>query len=322
MTLVVGLSPALQRVFHLEALLPGKVNRAARSRTSTGGKALNVARALTILGEDPLLLQVLGGAAGRDLAEALDHARIRHQTLWIRDGTETRTCTTLIEDDGRVTELVEECPPLAPDLLAEIDQHLEGLLPSAELLCLSGSLPRGVPSGWYADQVAAAHRHGVRSLVDVQGPVLREALGERPFLVKPNLEEALRTLDLSPSGDSASDAEVAVRGLIAAGAEWGLVSMGSAGAVLGRHDGRLFRLSPPTIEVENPIGAGDALAAGILWGLARGDQPPEAARFGIACAAASCLTETPALLDLETARNLTAGVGLAPFPSRPSRPSP
>jgi 1-phosphofructokinase family hexose kinase len=318
MMVVVGLSPALQRVLFLGELCAGAVNRATRSRLSTGGKALNVARALTTLGGEPLLLQVLGGTAGHALAEELDHAGIRHQTLWTRDGTETRTCTTLVENDGRITELVEECPPLAADLLAEVERGLEGLLSSARLLCLSGSLPRGVPSRWYAEQVAAAHRHRVRSVVDVQGAPLRAALGERPFLVKPNLEEALRTLDLSPSGDPASDAEGAVLGLTAAGAEWGLVSMGRAGAVLGHRDGRLFRLSPPAIEVENPIGAGDALAAGMLWGVARGDEATEAARFGIACAAASCLTETPAFLDRENARSLTARVCLQPLPSRSS----
>ncbi len=318
MTLVVGLSPALQRVLFLGELRSGAVNRARRSRISTGGKALNVARALTALGAEPLLLQVLGGAAGRAVAEALDHASIRHHTLWTRDGTETRTCTTLIENDGRVTELVEECPPLAPDLLTELGRNLAGLLASAGILCLSGSLPRGVPCRFYAEQVAAAHRHGLRSVVDVQGPPLREALGERPFLVKPNLEEALGTLGLSPSGVPASDADAAVRGLTEAGAEWGLVSMGRRGALLGHRDGRRFHLTPPAVEVENPIGAGDALAAGLLWRLACGEPAPEAARFGIACAAASCLSETPAFLDLEAARSLVARVGLMSSPSRPS----
>jgi 1-phosphofructokinase family hexose kinase len=315
MLLVVGLSPAFQRVLYLDELHVGRVTRATGSSLSTGGKALNVARALTSLGAETCLLQVLGGPAGHAVAKALDRAGIRHETLFTSDGTETRTCTTLIEAGGRVTELVEECPRLAPALLLEVERSLERLLATTTVLCLSGSLPPGVSARWYADQVAAARARGLQSLVDVQGRPLREALGERPFLVKPNLEETQATLGLPASGDAAADARVAVAALTSAGAEWALVSMRRRGAILGQREGRRFSLSPPPVQVKNPIGAGDTLAAGLLFCLSRGDSVPEAARFGTACAAASCLTDAPAFLNVEAASRLTAEVGLEPIPS-------
>ena len=43
---------------------------------------------------------------------------------------------------------------------------------------------------------------------------------------------------------------------------------------------------PPGVE-QNPIGAGDALMAGFVWGLNYQISPPEALRTGLACGTAA-----------------------------------
>ena len=118
------------------------------------------------------------------------------------------------------------------------------------------------------------------------------ALSERPFLVKPNLEEAVATLHLPTSGNGKSDTRAAVSALTDAGARWALVSEGASGSLLGHSSDNLWRVEPPQVEAVNPIGSGDSMAAGLLLALRRGASVPDAAVYGTACAAANVLTPT------------------------------
>jgi fructose-1-phosphate kinase PfkB-like protein len=62
--------------------------------------------------------------------------------------------------------------------------------------------------------------------------------------------------------------------------------MGKRGAVLS--SGRAAWLArPPRIEERNPIGAGDSMVAGLVWGLSRALPMEEALRWGVACGAAA-----------------------------------
>ena len=133
--------------------------------------------------------------------------------------------------------------------------------------------------------------HSVPTLVDAQKGLLFAALEERPFLVKPNLEEAANTLNLPLSDGGEADARTAASALREAGAEWALVSTGRAGSVLAGPDGE-WRVEPPRVEAINPIGSGDVMAAGLLQTLTRGAPLPDAAVYGTACAAANVLTPT------------------------------
>jgi uncharacterized glyoxalase superfamily protein PhnB len=153
-------------------------------------------------------------------------------------------------------------------------------------------------------------RAEVPAIVDAQKALLRGALAEGPFLVKPNLEETAVALDLSLTDDEEDDAEAAVAALIEVGAEWALVTTGATGAMLGDASGGRWKLQPPKVEAVNPIGSGDALAAGLAVALARGETVPEAAAFGTACAAANVLTPTSGVVRPEDVERLRPAVRL------------
>jgi tagatose 6-phosphate kinase len=304
MILVVGLTPTVQRTMRFDRFVVEAVNRAKETLVTASGKGVNVARVVRLLGEQAKLVQVLGGESGRFVAVALDREGILHTTLWAEDDAPTRTCTTLLVADGPTTELVEEAAEVSPHDAALLLATAKTTLLEAKALCLSGSLPRGVPETFYADLVREAHSLGIPTLVDGQKGPLRAALAERPFLVKPNREEAAATLGLRLSGDAEADARVAVTALVAAGAQWALVSMGASGSLLG--DGTsLWRIRPPAVDVVNPIGSGDSLAAGFAVAqFLRGLLVPEAVAYGTACAAANVLTPTSGVLRLEDVTRL------------------
>jgi tagatose 6-phosphate kinase len=289
MILCVGGAPAMQRTLFFESLEPGGVNRAYEARVTASGKAVNVARAVTVLGGRALLATFLGGDSGRFVARELDAQGVPHEVVWTENDAPTRTCTTLIPDDGPVTELVEEALPVSGKDVAALEEIVTENLKEARALCLIGSFPPDVPADFYARLTVAAREAGVRVLVDAQKAPLRAALEEGPFLVKPNLEEAAATLDL-PNGEP--DAHAAIAALTDAGARWALVSTGASGSLLGDDSGRLWSVEPPRMEAVNPIGSGDVMASGLLLSLQGGASVPDAAAYGTACAVANALTPT------------------------------
>lgn len=297
MILVVGATPTVQRTMRFgHHLAVGAVNRARETVVTASGKAVNVARVVTLLGGESRLAQTLGGESGRFVAGMLDAEGVPQETIWVSDDAPTRTCTTLLTDDGPTTELVEEARPITEADAAALEAAVRRHLPSASALCLSGSFPPGVPEDFYARLAAAAHAAGVRTLVDAQRGPLRAALTARPFLVKPNREEAGATLGLSLSGNPEDDARAAVAALTRAGARWALVSLGAPGSLLGDDSGALWRITSPKVAVVNPIGSGDSLAAGLLLAVTQGASVPEAAAYGTACGAANCLSLTSGVL--------------------------
>ena len=162
-----------------------------------------------------------------------------------------------------------------------IERRLIKKLPNATWLTLTGSLPPGVPTNYYARLIRMARRHGVKTLLDTTGEAAPVALVSGPDLAKPNRPEAERLLgrSLLTEPHSAEAAEEIRR----MGAEHVIISLGSQGAVAAWPGGRL-RAVPRETKTGSPIGAGDVLGATCIWALDRGEPFPEAFRWAVAAA--------------------------------------
>src|SRR5581483_7609364 len=137
----------------------------------------------------------------------------------------------------------------------------------------------GTPSSYYRDLLT---RTPGKVILDARGTELLEALAAKPFLVKPNRSELRQTL----GRELRDDAELfdALGEINERGAEWVVVTDGG-NPVYARSRQHLYRLQPPPVEVVNPIGCGDCMAAGIAQGLQMGHEPLDAIRRGLAVAA-------------------------------------
>jgi fructose-1-phosphate kinase PfkB-like protein len=102
--------------------------------------------------------------------------------------------------------------------------------------------------------------------------------------VKPNDVEAQKLTGL-PAG-SVPELVTAAAAIRDMGAANVAVSLGKKGALLAS-EGQAWLMSSPVIEERNPIGAGDSLVGGLVWGLDEGFSLPDALRWGIACGAAT-----------------------------------
>ena len=109
-------------------------------------------------------------------------------------------------------------------------------------------------------------------------PVLLE-LAKRADVVLATLDEvALLT------GEPAGDPLTAARAMAALGPRTVVVKLGAEGAVAW-DDGTAHRVPPVPTQVVDPVGAGDAFAAGLLADLARGRPMVEALATAAAVAA-------------------------------------
>lgn len=323
--LILGTNLTQDRILRLPTLVPGAVLRAAAVESAPGGKPVNVARAARGLGGRPTLVANCPGVEGARLADLLSASGL--DVVAVRTAGELRAATVVLEDDGRTTVINEPGPPLDDAGCTAFLEAYAGALASQRpaVVVASGSLPPGAPADLYAVVVRLAAEQGAAAVVDAGGPVLAAALRAGPALVKPNLAEAEAVLRPPAGRDAAAGAAVAVEvvdesghdvaarcaaaagALVAAGARAALVSGGRAGAALHTGEGSWWFPSP-RVAVVNPVGAGDALVAGVAVALERGEPLPAAVRFGVASAADSVRRTGPAAVEPEAVAALLAEV--------------
>lgn len=287
--IVVGLSPAWQRTLSFRHLTLDAVNRAEDVAAYASGKVVNVALVLRQLDAPFRAFSVHGGVTGRRLAD--DLASLDLLFHWTETASETRVCSTLLDrSSGTVTELVENAGPLTDDEWEAVLDTIRQQASTDEPIVVSGSLPAGVPVSFVRD----CCRAGGNAILDVRGAELREALEVRPLLIKPNREELAMTVG-HPVDDEA-DVWKGMHSLADAGAANIVVSQGG-GPLWGLLEGRRYRFQPPAVGVVNPIGSGDALTAGIAWGVTNGLPMVDAVRFGVACGTINTLAARPGFLS-------------------------
>jgi len=286
MILCIGTTPAAQRVMIFRKLTLDAVNRATTTVDGAAGKSVNVAKVLKELEADPLLVSILGGDSGRRIDAILKGKKIATELVWV--SAATRQCITVIdESSGRVTELVEESPPVVSVNAEQLIPILLKKLAVCRAVVMSGTLAPGLPRDLYRRCTEMARESGALSIVDAQGAPLIEALKARPGLVKPNRAELAATTGRQLEDERAVIA--AMRELSNQGAERVVVTAGKEPALAS--DGRTWwRIHSPRIRALNPIGSGDAFTAGLVWRLERGDNLDEACKWGAAAGAANALT--------------------------------
>jgi len=311
--LAVGANLALDRTLRMPVLVPGHVQRPRSAEATAGGKAVNVCRAAQVHGVRARLVANLPGRLGEYVGDLLDLEG--HDVRRVVTAGEARSAIIVIEDDARVTVLNEPGPALTPEhrdaLVRAVDDEARG----HRVAVMSGSLPPGASAGLYADLVDAAHRRGATVVLDAARQPLRDALAAGPDVVTPNLAEALAVLhgagdeSVEPEGDTVvDDAVEAAIALRAAGAKAALVTAGRHGVGGADAEGTFWVAAPRVAEV-NPIGAGDAFAAGLGVGLERGEDLRTAAVRAVVSGAASVATPLAGQVDAALVAELLPTLG-------------
>jgi tagatose 6-phosphate kinase len=282
---VVCLNPALDVTHHVAAVDWSGVNRPDVVYARPGGKGLNVARTLHALGVEVLVMGVAGGATGEAVTTGL--AALAVPAAFTRVAGETRRTFTVVDGrTGHAAAFNEPGPVIAADGYAEFRDRYASALAGCAAVVLSGSLPPGLAPGSYAELNAMAAAAGVPVLLDAHGDALALGAAAGPAIVKPNLAE-LEMFAGRPLAGAPAVAAAAAE-LRAAGPQAVVVSLGPGGLYADTGDG-CWRAVPPAVVAGNATGAGDAAAAGLAYGLARGQPWDERLRHAVALGTAAAL---------------------------------
>jgi 1-phosphofructokinase len=175
--------------------------------------------------------------------------------------------TTLLHE-GKTTKINGAARPWSTKEAKRVGDAFLALAKRSDFAVIGGTLPPTTPSGWIGDLIAEAGTR-TRVVVDSSGEVLREAVSAKPFLIKPNKDEAeellgIQILDIYHGVEAA-------REMRSMGAKNVLLSLGSMGSVYVDSDLTLIA-KPAELKVQNTVGAGDALLAGFIGAFDSGRQ--------------------------------------------------
>ena len=290
MIYTVTLNPALDRTLYVESLEPGGSNRIRREERYSGGKGIDVSRALMTMGTTNTALGFVGGFDGKEFEGRLLLDGVA--CSFSRIAGETRT-NIIIQDEtsGIETALLAQGPMVQPSELMDFIAKLEALR-DMEFLVISGSLPPGLTPEVYRRLLEIGNNKGARTVLDTAGPALRHGINAHPSIIKPNRHE-LEELAGKELKDTAAIADFCrtLRDRV----EIILVSLGPDGIVMVTPR-RTVAARPPVVKVKNTVGAGDCAVAGFVHGLANKETVVDALRRSVAAG---------------TAATMNAGTGLA-----------
>ncbi|HEY9857548.1 MAG TPA: 1-phosphofructokinase [Stenomitos sp.] len=306
MIATVTLNPSLDKMLTVDALVADDTNRAVAVRLDPGGKGINVSRVVREFGGQTLAMGLLGGHNGELVKHALTDEGISTDFNWI-DG-ETRE--NLILADKRTGEQYRINAP-GPYVRVEegdrIKRKLSGWDRRPDFIVFSGSVPPGMAKEIYQELIADARTKGLKTALDADGTALRAGVAAKPTVVKPNRYELERYVGHELKG------EVALVGasqeLIREGVELVILSDGPH-AAYAISAAEVWVATPPRIEAQSAVGAGDSMLGGVIWRLTGGASLQEALAWGVAAGAATAMTPGTELCHLRDVKMLLEQVQL------------
>lgn len=286
MILTVTLNAAIDRTVAVPNFRLGRRHRAVESRTVAGGKGINVARALSLLGRPVIAAGFVGGPTGSRVLEQLREESVL--TDFTQIAAETRINLAVIDPtSGEQTEINERGPAVSPEETKKLFERIGYLAGGAKICVLAGSLPPGAGDDLYARLIADLGRRGVPVVLDAEGEAMLAGVRAGAAMVTPNEREA----------EELVGQEFADPGDIALGLEE-LVRLGAAEAAITRPEGcvaavgegaerRLLEIHTEPLEPVSTVGSGDAFLAGYVAARYEGRSPEDCLAYGVACGAES-----------------------------------
>lgn len=282
MILTVTANPTIDRVYIIEGFEIGKVMRCASVSRSAGGKGINVARVCQILGRSTAAMGFVGGYTGEFIKSEVENQGIKN--LFTKISGETRTCVNVSDKSGKSGEILEAGPEVTKDEKARFIAEFAENIKEYDIICVSGSMPRGLDTDFYIELVKIAKEQNKKIIVDTSGKALEEILSAKPYMVKPNNDELAALIGKEVKTDA--QIKKALLFLLEKGIEVPFVSLGKDGAA-AMIDGVCYKFSSPEVEVVNAVGSGDSAVAGVCAGLDMGYSVIDSIKLGMASGTAN-----------------------------------
>ena len=283
--LTITLNPALDVLTTIDKVSDTHKMRCGAVIKHPGGGGVNVARVLHRLGANCVALYLAGGVTGERHHQLMTAEKVRCHVMPITE--ETRESFTAHEtSSGNDFRFVLPGPKVSAAEYEACYDYVAQHMPK-KFLVISGGLAPGVPDNFYARLAALAKQHGVRVVLDANGPALAEALKVGVYLFKPSLRE-LRDLTGQDLPDQHSQVAAAQQLIQSGQAEVVALSLGADGAMVISST-QLWLARGVQVNVQTTVGAGDSFLGGMVWSLGRDEDLVKAFQFAMAAGAAALL---------------------------------
>lgn len=278
-------SPAIDYVIELDDLKVGQINRTKSEVMMAGGKGINVSVVLANLGRTSVASGFIAGFTGEFIKDELEKKGIKTDFVEV----EGKTRINVKIRGNEETAINGQGPAISDEKIDELVDKLSKLT-SDDLLIISGTIPKTLPSNIYEIILDRIKDNHVGLVVDCEKDILLSTLKNKPLLVKPNKEELEEMFNTKI--DDYDSLVVNAKKLMAMGARNVIISLGGSGALLLSEDGLEVKLAPPGKgrKVVNTVGAGDSLVAGFVDEYLATNDIFKAFKKGIATGSASAFS--------------------------------
>lgn len=281
MIVTVTLNPAFDHLLVFDELATGRTVRARNTLRMPGGKGVNIACCLAVLGEEAVATGLLAGASSQEFEKLLRVTGVGSHFIYTNQ--QLRTDFYVLEEKrGRQTLIIEEADPVELRFLNNLREVFDRLLEEADLVVIGGSLPAGVTAVFIRELMTAAARKRAKVALNVKENILKECLGQGElFLVKPDLEEGELFLGedvRNPKGREKIIKELAAQQVASVILPWGYLEY------LAASGQEVWQAKAESEGLSFFNGVQEAMFAGYLSRMMNRGSVAEALKFGLASA--------------------------------------
>ncbi len=288
------LNPSLDYHIYKDDFKKGEVNRITDAEITFGGKGLNVSYALKILNTESVALGLAGGFCGKEIKRLLDEKGIRNKFIDI--SPENSRINIKLHSDSDTDFNAPGPKPQEKHITSLL--NLLSLLKEQDILCLCGT---AADKESYK-RILSAVPENVKLIADADGEFLKEAVKQKPFLIKPN---SFELLDLFSQKDSSEENLIRLGlNLKANGIKYVLISRGEKGLLLISDSG-VYKAEGISGNAVNTVGAGDFSLAGFLSEYFNSFDEVSALKSALSASAARVFSkEEPSFFDMRKYANI------------------
>lgn len=295
MILTVTLNAAIDKRYVVEDFKIGEVNRVKECVYTPGGKGLNVSKPASIAGAKVVATGFVGGHAGNYIEDELKPFGIESAFYHMKE--ESRSCINIWDTvQKKQTEFLEPGFTVSEEDFEGFVEKFQGLVKDADVVAMSGSVPKGLDGTAYQRLVRIVKDAGKKVILDTSGKLLTAGIEAKPTMIKPNIDE-IRMLTGSNCDDLNEIIEAAEQ-IHQGGVEVVAVSLGGDGAIVVNSEG-VYRAIVPKIDAVNTVGCGDSMIAGFALGFSEGLSIADTLKKASAISAAAALREETGFFVLE-----------------------
>lgn len=281
------LNPAIDELLYIGHLEKNVTSRIKQTQQTIGGKGTHVSINLKLLGAPNTALGIAHGSVGNAIIDILKSYDVDVLFKYYPDG-ESRTNYLLIEETGDCTVIAQKGVLLTDDALNSMIDIMQKTLHNGDFLILSGDVSNSSDASVYNKIIKALKDKNLKIFLDTSGPSLEYGLLEKPYLIKPNLDE-LSELCHQPLDNDIHSIICAIDSLERYDIEIIAVSLGKNGSLVKTRKG-IYRALPPKVNVFNTVGCGDCFLSGLVYGIA--NQWPISKTIQLATAISAATAES------------------------------